>query len=115
MKNVATIRDWCDSIVSLCINSADRGQEVTGYKFVESFGRRRWKDEAAVEAKYKDEFGERIFKKKLHSPAQLEKVLGKDRKSELAELVETPVTGKSLVPIDDARPAVASGAAADFS
>jgi hypothetical protein len=58
-------------------------------------GNRRWIDEMMVENAFEAEVGPEIYTKKLKSPAQLEKLVGKDR---IKEYVEIPDNGVSLVP-----------------
>jgi hypothetical protein len=113
LRNADTIRDWCASIGQLAFALAERGTEIPGYKLVEKAGRRKWADEADVRKAFELEFGDAIFNTELKSPAQMEKLL-KKRKSEIAPYVIIPPGGKSLVPVEDAREAVVSGAAMDF-
>ena len=51
-----------------------------------SYGNRRWKDEKEV-AKRLDYLGDKIYNKKLKSPAQIEKIAGKEN---IADLYEKP-------------------------
>ncbi len=114
-RNANVIIDWARSIIGLATNTADKGLPVTGFKLVTKYGNRRWKDEREVERAFKLEFGDQLFNRKLKSPAQLEKVLGKKRKDEIAPYYEIPETGKTLVAEGDAREGVASGVADAFA
>jgi hypothetical protein len=89
---------------------AESGVDIPGHVLVEKTGRRRWVDETAVVAAA-DMLGiDDLYVEKLKSPAQLEKTLGKD-KHLIADLIETPVTGRSLVRKDKTtRKAVAPAA-----
>lgn len=84
----------------------ESGGEVPGYKLVNAFGNRRYAvDEAIVEKKCKSKgFGKKqIFETKILSPAQLEKVVGKEL---VGSLCERPLNGTTVVPESDRRPAV---------
>jgi hypothetical protein len=107
MDNAREIKSWCNDIEDMGFKLAKSGTEIPGYKLVETQGNRAWSNPAVVEKRYKDEFGDEIYKivKELKTPAALEKVL-KKRKSEIAEFVVKPITGTKLVPISDARGAV---------
>jgi hypothetical protein len=83
----------------------DQGVEIPGYKLVEAFGNRRYSvDEAEIVRRCKNrKFGKKqIYKTELLSPAQLEKVVGKEL---VTSLVERPSKGTTLVPESDKRPA----------
>lgn len=91
------------------------GKEVKGLKLVEGKANRIWKDEAAVVAEYEGVLGgEALYKKKLISPAALEKIVGKKKIDHLTTKPEgKPVIAKS----DDPRKAFAPRTTAieDFS
>jgi hypothetical protein len=115
LRNANRIIDWAKSIIALGTRVADNGGEIEGYKLVTRYGNRRWTDEKAVENAYKLEFGDDIYNKKLKSPAKIEVLLGKARHNELEPYYETPVTGKTLVPVEDGREAVGSSLENAFS
>ena len=73
----------------------DLGVNIPGYKLISKKGRRAWIDEMLTENEFEHEFGDAIYDKKLKSPAQLEKVVGKDR---VKELTQIPDKGLELVP-----------------
>lgn len=77
--------------------AAELGVKIPGYKLIQKKGRRAWTDEVAVENEFEHEFGDQIYDKKLKSPAQMEKITGKDR---VKELVSIPDRGVELVPED---------------
>ncbi len=74
-----------------------RGENIAGVKLVDGRSFRKWKDEAAVEAK----FGEAAFERKLLSPAKLEALKGK--KAGVDELTYKPEPKKLVVLATDAR------------
>lgn len=115
LKNAEDIKDWTDSIMAYAYHMAERGYDVPGYKLVQGRANRRWIDEATVKSKYEAEFGERLFNRKLKSPAQIEKLFGKDRANELEELFTRPEGKRTLVPIDDRRDALLPVIQEEFS
>lgn len=80
------------------------GATIPGVKVVDGRSFRKWKDEAAVEAK----FGEAAFERKLLSPAKLEALKGK--KAGVDELTYKPEPKKLVVLATDARPAAKANA-----
>ena len=94
------IEDWIKAVRAYAHAQAEAGVVVPGYQLVEKIGRRAWKDEmAAREALYvKFDLGDdAVFQPpKLKSPAMIDKMLG-ERKGEIADLWEAPVTGTNLV------------------
>lgn len=114
-ENAKLLNEWVSSVVAMCTAIAADGKgEVQGYKSVTKYGRRTWVDEHLVENQFILEFGDSIFTKKLRSPSQMEKLLGKTRKHEIEGLYDKPITGTVLVPDSDPRPEVPTGIAAQF-
>ena len=100
------IEGWVNAVRAYAHAQAEMGVTIPAYMLVERIGRRRWKDEAGAEAKLKALVDE-PYTKKLVSPAQAEKLLGKKRAGEIADLIEKPVTGSNLVRADKTtRPAI---------
>ena len=90
------ISSWAKAVHAYAEKTAiDTGTEYPGYKIIKKFGRRAWVDEVAVENEFEHEFGEVIYDKKVKSPAQLQKIVGKDRVDNLTAI---PDRGVSLVP-----------------
>ena len=100
------ITSWFKAVESLAFQMANTGIKIDGYKLVKKRANRVWK--------YEPEELERILltanagKKdtnwftdpKLKSPAQLEKLFGKDF---IGNLCESPDNGNTLAPISDRR------------
>lgn len=100
------IEGWVNAVRAYAHTQAEMGVTIPAYMLVERIGRRRWKDEAGAEAKLKALVDE-PYTKKLLSPAQAERALGKKRAGEIADLIEKPVTGSNLVRADKTtRPAI---------
>jgi len=71
------------------------GEPIPGYKLVQGYGHRKWQSEASVEADF-EELGDKLYEKpKLKSPAQLEKIIGKEK---VADYAYQPETAVKLVP-----------------
>jgi hypothetical protein len=90
------ISEWAKAVRDYAESQArDFGAEIPGYKLIQKYGRRAWTDELMVENEFEHEFGDAIYDKKLKSPAQMEKVVGKDRVKDLTSVAEK---GLELVP-----------------
>jgi hypothetical protein len=115
---VDQIEDWCRGIRNFAHHEAEAGRCDPRYKLVATRPTRKWKDEGtALETLRKIglEPEEIYTDPKVRSPAQIEKVIGKKRKSEIADLIESVSSGTVLAPIDDPRPAVQPDAATAFT
>lgn len=109
------IDGWINAVRAYAHTQAEMGVTIPDYMLVEKIGRRRWKDEDGAEAKLKALVDE-PYTKKLVSPAQAEKLLGKKRAGEIADLIEKPVTGSNLVRADKTtRPAIRPAVEKHFS
>uniref|UniRef100_A0A6H1ZXJ4 PD-(D/E)XK nuclease superfamily protein n=1 Tax=viral metagenome TaxID=1070528 RepID=A0A6H1ZXJ4_9ZZZZ len=84
MELSGLISEWAKAVHGYAEKTAiDTGVVYPGYKLIQKKGRRAWVDEIAVENEFEHEFGEVIYDKKVKSPAQLEKIVGKDRVGKL--------------------------------
>lgn len=100
------VEGWINAVRAYAHTQAEMGVTIPDYMLVEKIGRRRWKDEAGAEAKIKGLIDD-PYTRKLMSPAQAEKALGKKRAGEIADLIEKPITGSNLVRADKTtRPAI---------
>ncbi len=100
------VESYFDSIAEVVREKLEFGADVPGFKLVNSFGHRRYcvDEDAIVKACRRKKFGKKqIYESRLMSPAQLEKVVGKDL---VNSLVERPLKGTVVVPESDRRPAV---------
>lgn len=109
------IDEWVRSVQAYAQEQAQRGVAIPGYKLVKKRANRTWVDEKKVEEAFSIEYGDEIFNKKLKSPAQMEKLIGKKGKTAVDVFTEIPDTGSVLVPEDDPRPAVGVDAQLDFN
>lgn len=98
------LSSWIASVENHAHSQAEKGNPIPGYKLVKKRANRKWRDESDVVSKFSAVVGdEQLFDKKVKSPAQMEKVVGK---SEVDKLTEIPDTGTTLVPEWDKRPEV---------
>lgn len=109
------IDEWVRAVQAFAQEQAQRGLAIPGYKLVKKRANRQWIDEKKVEEAFSIEYGDEVFNKKLKSPAQMEKLIGKKGKASVDVFTEIPETGSVLVPEDDPRPAVGVDAQLDFN
>lgn len=105
---------WVKDVESYAHSLAEKGTKVDGYKLVAKRANRKWTDEAKVVETLSEIFdNEDLFDApKLKSPAQLEKLVGKDN---ISSLTTVPESGTVLVPIQDKRKEIKPSAIADFT
>lgn len=106
LENKSLITGWLDAVEKHVTGILLDGGKFDGFKMVEGRSVRRWSDEAQAEQTLlglKDESD--IYTKKLLSPAQAEKLLGKDKKL-LADIIEKPSGKPTLAKESDKRPAI---------
>jgi hypothetical protein len=109
------IESWLSAVEALVKDRLANGEGFAGYKLVEGRSVRKWVDDAQAEATIVDLLGDAAFApKKIVSPAQAEKALGKKRAGEIADLVTKPTGAPTLAPDSDKRPAI-NASADDFS
>lgn len=103
------ISEWMNAVRAYAHAQAELGVEIPGYQLTEKIGNRAWKfDDESIALKLRAE-GVEPFTQKIVSPAQAEKLLGAKRKAVVADLVERPQRGTSLVSVaKTSKPAVQS-------
>jgi len=102
------IEDYIKDLRALATQMLENGQPVPGFKLVAKRGTRQWADEDKVVKwadKNKLDIAD-VWESKLKSPAQLEKVLKKNKIELPSELVVSISSGSTLAPESDSRPAV---------
>ncbi len=107
---------WIKSVHAYAMDCALAGNPPDGYKLIAGRkGNRKWVNEATVEKALR-EAGIEPHEQSLISCATAEKTIGKKDFAHLLGDLCTQSPGKpELAPISDARPALAAGAAADFT
>lgn len=106
MADLALIESWARAVRDTATDLLNRGTLVPGWKLVAGRSQRRWDDEDVVEkalarAKLK---ADQRFVKKLISPAQAEKLLGKDHP--VLKHVSRADGAPTIAPETDKRPAI---------
>lgn len=102
---------WITSVEERASSLLEAGVAVPGWKLVRRTGNRRWKDKEAApdalralgvntSAMYTDP--------ELRSPAQIEKLLPKEKKGAIEDLVERPEGALTLVKAENRRDGIAS-------
>lgn len=111
------IGDWANAVRAYAQSLAEGGTPVPGYQLVDKFGNRAWTvdEEQVVGAlTLAGVTDDRIYNRKLITPAQAEKVLGAKNKKALDGMVERPHRGVTLVSAAKTTKPVAGSAADRF-
>lgn len=104
---------WLEAVEVEVTARMNNGEAVPGWKIVAGRSSRAWADEASADAALTDLLGEDAHQRKLVTPAQAEKLLGKKRAGEIAHLIVKSAGAPTLAKADDSRPS-ASVTADDF-
>ncbi len=106
------VESWVSAVRKEAFARAAAGKTLPGLKLVEKIGNRKWADEAKAVVAIRA-FGADPYDMKVVSPAEAER-RAPAAKKHLAGLTVRPVTGVSLVPESDKRPAITRSAADMF-
>ena len=108
------IENWLSAVEKHVIGRVSDGETFSGWKLVSGRSIRKWADEDAAAKKLKRLIGAtKAYQKKLLSPAQAEKALGKEAKNKIQKFIVKPEGKPVLVPADDKRPALQLGISAN--
>ncbi len=112
------LKTWIKSVQNFAWNQANVGVKTPGFKLVAKRASRSWNGDATHMRKMlkklsKDEIA-KCFKEDIKTPAQVEKVLGKEHVKFLSKFILSKSSGTNLVPQDHKSPEVASSAEVDF-
>ena len=100
------IASFLDAVESHVIEKLEGGTAVNGFKLVAGRSVRQWRSDEEAETALLDLVGDDAYTRKLVSVAQAEKLLGKKRVDEIADLVVKPEGKPTLAEADDPRPAI---------
>lgn len=124
LLQVDVLEGWIKAVRAFAHHEADHGRCPPGFKLVAKKANRKWKDfESAKEVLIKAGIPEdQLYKDPSpKTPAMIEAVIkpalglkGKAATAYLAEMVESPSSGSTLVPEDDARPALKADPETEF-
>lgn len=107
LPHINLIQKWLKAFEAHATGLLEHGNSIPGYKLVEGRSIRKWDDENAVEQamrKAKIKVAD-MYTKKLISPAQAEKLLGKTN-AIITEHSVKPEGKPTLAPENDKRPAI---------
>lgn len=105
LPNLATIKNWCDSVASHAEKLALSGVAIEGYKLVTSRTNRRWADDEEAIRAMGMLTNEPVFSRKPISPSKAIAMLGKNC-DDVNALIVKPEGRPTLVPVSDRRPAL---------
>lgn len=108
---IAAVREYAHALLTA-------GGEVPNWKLVAKRAHRRWGDEmdAAMALHALGVPEEKIYTRKIVSPAQAEKLVAKKARKELSEHIKPGIpSGTTLARAEDPRPTIVAGAEMDFA
>lgn len=115
LKLADLIETWPKAVRAIALNAANLGKRIPGFKLVRGTKHRKWRDESEViSALTTRRVSPEDFcsDPELKSPAQMEKLMGKEW---VANYAIKPEGQPQLVPDSDQRPAIAPGVVSDFA
>lgn len=119
LRQATLLKDWIKRVEAYAQSEAQHGRLPTGFKLVAKRATRKWKNSEVARtymASVLDLEDEQIYgEPKMRSPAQIEAVIGKKRKGDIADLWESVSSGANLVPVEDARPELKPDAEKEFA
>jgi hypothetical protein len=100
------IEAWLSAVDTLVKQRLAAGETFPGFKLVEGRANRVWSDDENVLLVLEKHLGDNAYTRKLISPAQAEKILGKKNKSVIEPFIVKPKGSASLAPESDPRPPI---------
>jgi len=103
------IEAWLSAVEKTVKEKLLTGEDFDGFKLVEGRSLRKWRDESDAEeflSEYYDD--NQIFSRKLISPSQAEKLIGKKHANKISHLIVKPQGAPTIAPENDPRPAIKS-------
>lgn len=89
------IEDWLGAVAVYAQEYVEAGGTIEGYELGKKRANRRWINEVDALKEFSD-LGEKAYKVALLSPAQMEKIAGKERVSKLTEVPDNGMTLKRI-------------------
>lgn len=114
LPKLPLLKSWAADVEQYATDTLAHGGVIPGFKLVEGRSLRQWEPDEEIVARCLVEVGmaqDAIYTKKLISPSQAEKALGRAKAGEIASLVVKPRGKPTLAPEHDPRPAFGSAAA----
>lgn len=107
LTHKSMINSWVAQIHGIALHDAQMGEEIPGYKVVETEGDRAWTSEQEAEEFLKGKIPDKeMFTKRLKSPPQMELAVGTRTWAKAQHLITRPAGAPALVPESDKRPAL---------
>tara|TARA_R110002126_G_scaffold184538_4_gene332894 strand:+ start:2234 stop:3355 length:1122 start_codon:yes stop_codon:yes gene_type:complete len=107
LENKTLVEAWLISVENFAKEKIISGADFQGFKLVEGRSLRRWSDEKLAAHRLLElARAEDIYTRKLISPAQAEKLLGKKDKAAIEDFIEKPRGSPTLAREDDPRPSI---------
>lgn len=97
---------WAQGVQKHAHKLLMEGGILPDYKLVEGRSQRKWVDDEVATEQLIKMLGDDAYVSKLVSPAQAEKVLGREKAKEITDLWHKPNGRPTLAPASDPRPAV---------
>ena len=107
------IEAWLNAVEALVKQRLSTGGTFPGWKLVEGRANRAWINEEEAIKELEWMLGDKAYTRKIISPAQAEKALGKAHKGSIESFVFKPQGKAALAPESDPRPSIAADAS-DF-
>jgi hypothetical protein len=119
LDKVDHIENWCAGVREYAY-TLSQTTKIPGYKRVPKQARRKWNDPAIALKTIEMMFTDNVIRDcltdpELKSPAQVEKILGKDQKEFVGTLCSAVSSGDVLVPESDKRPEITSSMKAEIA
>jgi hypothetical protein len=106
LKARPVIEAWLNAVETLVKQRLSTGEPFPGWKLVEGRANRAWIDEEDAAKELEWLVGDKAFVRKLITPAQAEKALGKAHKKVVESLAYKPQGKAALAPASDPRPSI---------
>ena len=108
LDNADLIKSFLDAVGNIALERMQSGEKIDGYKLVESRKHKAWTDaDKAGEILKQNGYDEDdIFTKKIITPTQALKLVGKKKQDILDDLWSTPKGLPVLAPVSDKRPEI---------
>jgi len=102
------IEAWLNAVETVVKQRLSAGQTFPGWKLVEGRSNRTWIDEQTAGQELEWMLGDKAYVRKLITPTQAEKELGKAHKKQVESLIFKPPGKPSLAKETDPRPSIAA-------
>lgn len=102
LNHAEDLQIWLNAVKSEALKTMMAGGQVPGYTWTQGMGNREWTDEGYIEKHFGEKYGEKIYNKKLKSPAQMEKTPG-ITKIEVQECTSRKPTKPILKKLDEGK------------